>query len=205
MSNHLGSLKISGGILSIYCLSLVVMPTAHAQTNISNATGTTSYSSGFVSNGRSGAGAGQGAGGKSAETIAANTQAAIKAAQGFQTRLDTAQTTFTQASALVSQLSSTPSTPSTPTAQPGAVRFSVRSGGVLGESLANCGCKNPDVAVAPTKPDDNSAALAAAKEAEAKAATELAEAQAQARQFLAANKANTAAASTDNSTPSPLW
>jgi hypothetical protein len=49
MSKHiLGSLKFSGGILSIYCLSLAIVPTANADTNISNAGGfNVSQASGF--------------------------------------------------------------------------------------------------------------------------------------------------------------
>ncbi len=54
MSKHvLGSLKFSGGILSIYCLGLAIVPTASAApaTNISNATGTNiSNATGFSIN-----------------------------------------------------------------------------------------------------------------------------------------------------------
>jgi hypothetical protein len=211
MSKHvLDSLKFSGGILSIYCLSLAIVPTAYAgDTNISNASGAqvANFNSYSASSGESGgSGEGAGAGGKSNPTSGGNRLATIRAAQGLQSKLDAAQTTYSSASNRLSQLlSAAPSSPpSTPTTTLGAVRFSVKGGGVKGEELTNCGCNNPDVAATPTKPNDNSAEIAAAREAQAQAARELAEAQAQARQFLASTE-KTPQVSAQKPAFSPVW
>jgi hypothetical protein len=204
MSKYLvNSLKLSGGILCIYCASLATAPIAQAGTNISNGTGTTSYANGFVSG--SGDSGGSGADGKSNESTSANTLAANRAAQGFKAQLETAQANYNGATDLVSLLSSSSSsTPSTTSPKPAPVRFALKSGGVLGEALTNCGCPNTDVVSVPTT-DDNGVKLVAAKAAQAKAAMELAEAQAQARQFLAANQANSTGGSPANNRSIPLW
>jgi hypothetical protein len=242
MSKHLlGSLKFSGGILSIYCLSLAIVPTASADTNLSNATGfnisnasgvNISNATGFAINnfnsfapgsaaasrgngGSAGAGDagdtiatgdGSGTGDKSNPTFGRNRQANIRSAQALQSRLDAAQAAFDSASARVSQLLASSSTPSTTPDNPklSAVRFALKP--MNSTEAGECGCNNPDVAV---KPADNGGAelaareLAAAKEAQAKAAIELADAQAQARQFLASAKAPQV--ESQNTTFSPLW
>ncbi len=232
MSKHLlGSLKFSGGILSIYCLSLAIVPTAHAQ-NISNATGfnisqATGFSvAGFNSFAASSAAASRGnagtagtgdagtiatgdsgsTGDKSNPTFGNNRQANIRSAQALQSRLDAAQVAYDSASARVSQLLASSSTPPTTpdNSKLSAVRFALKP--MSSTEAGSCGCNNPDVAV---KPVDSSGAelaareLAAAKAAQAQAATELADAQAQARQFLASAKAPEVAA--QNTTFSPVW
>lgn len=206
MSKYLvNSLKLSGGIVCIYCASLAIVPIAQARPNInlSNATGTTSYANGFVST--SGDSGGSGADGKSNESNSANILAANRAAQGLKSGLATAQANLDNANAVVNQLlSSSTSTPSTTSPKPAPVRFAIKSGGVAGEALTNCGCPNTDVVSVPTT-DDNSVKLAAAKAAQAQAAMELAQAQAQARQFLAANQANSTAVSPANNRSIPLW
>jgi hypothetical protein len=232
MSKHLlGSLKFSCGILSIYCLSLAIVPTAYAETNISNASGfNISQASGFsvagfnsyaassaAASGNGGNGGTADAGGtiatgdtgstgdKSSTTFGTNRQANIRNAQALQSRLDAAQAASDSASARVAQLlAQSPTPPAPDNAKLSAVRFALKP--MNSQEAGECGCNNPDVAV---KPADNSAAesaareLAAAKEAQAKAATELADAQAQARQFLASAKAPQVAS--QNTTFSPVW
>ncbi len=205
MSNYLlGSLKLSGGILCIYCASFAIAPIAQARPNLSNAGGSTSYSNGFVS-GTGDSGGDAGAGGKSNEGAAANALAVSRQAQGLQSLLQTAQTNYNTITALVNQLaSSSTSTTSITSPKPAPVRFAIKSGAVAGEALTNCGCQNTDVVSVPST-NDNSAELAAAKAAQAKAAMELAQAQAQTRQFLAANQANSNAVSSGNNRSIPLW
>jgi hypothetical protein len=204
MSKYLvNSLKLSGGILCIYCASLAIAPIAQAGTNISNAGGTTSYANGFVSAvGDSGAG---GAGAKSNEGAAVNALAANRAAQGFKAQLETAQASYNNTTTLVNQLSSSsPSSTSINSPKPAPVRFAIKSGGVLGESLTNCGCPDTDLVSVPS-PINNSAELVAAKAAQAKAAMELAQSQAQVRQFLAANQSTSTGGSPVNNSSIPLW
>ncbi len=226
MSNHLlGSLKFSGGILSLYCLSLAIVPTAHAQTNVSNSSGTNvSNASGFsIGSNASGFGinnfnsfsqpdtsiGGSGSGDKANDSNTANARAVINQAKAFQSNLDQAQAEFNAASsaynaALSQSSSSTP--PTSGGSAPEARRFTVKDGGVKGEELANCGCANPDVVTTPTTPSqpENSAALAAARARKEKAAAELAQAQTQARQFLAEVK-KAPQVSVQNNGFSPLW
>jgi hypothetical protein len=235
MSKHiLDSLRFSGGILSIYCLSLAIVPIASAETNISNASGfnisnttgpqvasfnsfaASSASAAAAGNGGNGGTGGTGDGGtvatgetggtgpKSNARFGPNRLANIRAAQGLQARLDAAQLAYDSASARVAQLLANSSTP---TATPdnsklSPVRFALKP--MNSTEAGQCGCNNPDVAA--VTPADNSAEvareLAAAKEAQAKAAQELAEAQAQARQFLESAKAPQVA---QNTTFSPIW
>jgi hypothetical protein len=226
MSMHiLNSLRFSGGILSIYCLSLAIAPIASADTNISNASGfnisqatgvqvasfnsfaakSASVSAGGTDEGGTVAiGDAGGTGSKSSSRFGTNRQANIRAAQGLQSRLDTAQSAYDSASARVAQLlassSTPPATPDSPKLS--AVRFALKP--MNSTEAGQCGCNNPDVAA--VTPADNSAEvareLAAAKEAQAKAAQELADAQAQARQFLESAKAPQVA---QNTTFSPVW
>ncbi len=229
MSKHLlGSLKFSGGILSIYCLTLAIVPTAHAQTNssnssgfnISNATGLSisSFAASSAASRRSGGSADAGdagtiaagdgsTGDKSNPTFGTNRQANIRNAQALQSRLDAAQASYDSASARVAQLLASSSTPppAPDNSKLSPVRFALKP--MSATEAGSCGCNNPDVAV---KPADSSGAelaareLAAAKEAQAKAATELADAQAQARQYLASAKRATEAPA-QNTTFSPVW
>jgi hypothetical protein len=230
MSKHiLGSLKFSGGILSIYCLSLAIVPTAYAaDTNVSNASGfNVSNASGFAINSFNsfapasfsiGAGGNGGttatgdaggvgdiaAGGKSNPIFGTNRQANIRNTQALQARLDAAQSAYDSASARVAQLLAASTTPPAPdNSKLSAVRFA-RVATAPGE----CGCNNPDVAT--TKPADNSAAelaareLGVAKAAQAEAQAELEAAKTQARQYLAsAQKASEVSA--QNTTFSPIW
>jgi hypothetical protein len=235
MSNHLPNfIKCSGGILSIYCLSLAIVPTAYAgDTNISNGSGfnisnasgygvdsfnsfaSSSFSisggnggNGGVTGGTAGTGEAGGTlatnetGSKANIVFGPNRLANIRGAQVLQSRLDAAQSVVDRASASVAKLIAASPTPPTPDVKLPAVRFA-RQVTLPGE----CGCNNPDVA---TKPADNSAAelaareLAAAKEVQAKAATELAEIQAQTRLYLAAAK-KASEVSAQNTTFSPIW
>jgi hypothetical protein len=231
MSMHiLNSLRFSGGILSIYCLSLAIVPIASADTNVSNASGfNVSQASGLQvasfnsfapasasvgGNGGTGTGDAGDAGtvatgepgskgAKSNAIFGSNRQANIRNAQGLQARLDAAQSSYDSASARVAQLLANSSTPAATPDSPklSAVRFALKP-----SPEGDCGCNNPDVAA--VKPVDNNAAelaareLAAAKDNQAKAATELADAQAQARQFLASAKAPQVA---QNTVYSPVW
>jgi hypothetical protein len=227
MSKHiLNSLKFSGGILSIYCLSLAIVPTAYAQTNISNASGfnisnttgvqVASFNS-FAARSASASSADGGTGdagtvatgtgepgspGSKSDTLfGRNRQANIRNAQLLASRLDAAQASYDSASARVAQLEASASTPAaTPDSPKSAVRFALKP-----SEPGNCGCNNPDVAA---KPADNGAELAArelatAKEAQAKAAQELADAKAQAGQYLASAKK--AAEVAEQNTFSPVW
>jgi hypothetical protein len=231
MSKHiLGSLKFSGGILSIYCLSLAIVPTAYADTNCSNCTGgNVSQASGFqsasfnsfapssasvaggsggsggtASNGEAGGNGEIAAGGKSNPIFGTNRQANIRNAQALQARLDAAQSAYDSASARVAQLlaaSTTPPAPDSPKLS--TVRFA-RAATAPGE----CGCNNPDVAT--TKPADNTAGelaakeLAAAKAAQAEAQIELDAAKTQAIQYLASAK-RASEVSAQNTPYSPVW
>jgi hypothetical protein len=231
MSKHvLGSLKFSGGILSLYCLSLAIVPTAYSQ-NISNATGgNVSQASGFqsasfnsfapasASIGAGGSGGTASAGGtgdagtvatgdtgtgaKSNTIFGTNRQANVRNAQALQSQLDAAQTSYDSASARVAQLLAASQTPPAPdNAKSSAVRFALKP-----SPEGSCGCNNPDVAVQPV---DNSGAeaakeLAAAKDAQAQAQAALDDAKGRARLFLAsADKAPEASA--QNSSFSPVW
>jgi hypothetical protein len=239
MSKHiLNSLRFSGGILSIYCLSLAIVPMASAaETNMSQGTGaqtasfnqsqgtaaqTASFNSFAASSasasaagkggtggeggtgGTGGTGGEGGAGEKSNPRFSSNRQANIRAAQGLQARLDAAQSSYDSASARVAQLLASSSTPATTPDNPklSPVRFALKP--MNSTEAGECGCNNPDVAT--VKPADNSAEvareLAVAKEAQAKAAQELADAQAQARQFLESAKSPQVA---QNTTFSPVW
>jgi hypothetical protein len=210
----LGSHKFSGGILSIYCLSLAIVPTAHARsvedpvTPVTPVTNTSGYTNNnfnaFSQPNTSVAGSGSGAGSKENEPNATSTLATIKAAQGFTALLDDKQTAFNASSAAYEeQLAQSSATPPAPCgSKPDVARFTVRNVGLAGGEVANYGCPSSAVAATPTKPD-NSAALAAARAAKEKAATELAQAQTQARQFLQSLQQDKVSA--QNTRFSPLW
>jgi hypothetical protein len=241
MPKHiLGSLKLSGGILSIYCLSLAIVPTAHAETNVSTGGGmqtasmnrppaplSISIQPNSISNppgnsgpgiapavtpggspfvGRGSATPGSVATGNAGDIATANEkgrtifgtnpQANIRATQAIQARLDAAQSAVDSTSARLSQLLAASPTPqASDNSKLSAIRYALKP-----TAPGDCGCNNPDVT---TKPADNSAELAAAREAQSKAATELAEAQDQARQFLVS--AQKVAEVSQNNAYSPVW
>jgi hypothetical protein len=225
MSNHLPSfLKCSGGILSIYCLSLAIIPTASAEPNVSQGSGVqtasfNSFAPASTSIGAGGSGgttaSGEprgtgdiatgdtGTGAKSNTFFGTNRQANVRNAQALQARLDTAQSAYDNASARVAQLLAASTTPPAPdNSKLSTVRFAR-----LATAPGDCGCNNPDVA---TKPADNTASelaakeLAAAQAAQTEAATELDAAKTQARQYLASAK-RAFESSAQNTPYSPVW
>jgi hypothetical protein len=219
MSRHLlNSLRFSGGIVGLCCLSLALAPIAQAGgtnpatnsgANVSTSTGTTmpissgsgspsspnkaSNTTGSGNTGNSGVDVKENGG-----TATTDRAAVIQSAQLLQTRLISAQKTYETASARVAELESqATATPASP--QPAPVRFSIKQG--QGSDVASCACNNPDVAGVPNR----NAELASAKQVQSIAAADLAQAQARSRQFLESNRRKTTVESDPDMDSGSLW
>jgi hypothetical protein len=233
MSKHLrSSLKFSCGILSIYCLSLAIVPTAYGQIpapNISTATGaiiasptpppiqsfapaSISISAGTTSGITPVSGASSIGGAGTGVTGTGDVATGAKSNETFGIN---PQANIRNAQALQSQLQAAQASYDSSSARlaqllaasptPPAPDNSKLSAVRFARQVApegSCGCENPDVVV---KPVDNSGAeLAAAKEAQAQAQAALDDAQSRARLFLASvDKAP--AASAQNTSSSQVW
>jgi hypothetical protein len=157
--------------------------------NVSNSTGT-NVSNGSGSNVSNGSGSKYQSGPNGSRGFDAGT---IGRAGTINTRYSNALANYDRAAAALAALEAN---------QPNASDTSpVRYAREVADAAA-CGCPNADVVGSGSKPD-KSKELAAAKAAEAEAATELAAAKAEARQFLESIKGSSTASGTSVSTP--IW
>jgi hypothetical protein len=234
MSKHLlNSLKFSCGIVSIYCLSLAIVPTADAQTaspppSLSNVTGVNvaspvvgpslapasiSVSRGGVSNVGStnvgGTVATGGINGSSGVTGDKSNQTFGRNRQAIVSNTQAVRSRLEAAQIASDSASARVSqllaqSPSTPSTTPDNSKLSAVRFALKPMSSTEAGACGCNNPDVVVKPTDNSGAeLAAAKEAQAQATEELAAAQAQARQLLAAAKA--AEAEDRNAASNTIW